>query len=271
MTSSFGRWLPRAKATLNPRSILVTGSSRGIGLEIVKQLVEKSNRPELIFATCRDPDGPRSQNLKNLAAKHQGLEIVQLDVCKPSTIKEAAAKVSELLKGAGLNILINNAGIIKVESTLESEKQEDMLEVFKTNVVGHMLVSQAFLPLLQKAAKESTHKGMNCNKAAILNMSSEAGSITNVYMWEGAQVLSYRCSKAALNMLTKCQGLQHKKDKILCVAIHPGWLQTDMGNSGVLAPTKLDDGVRRILGMLPSLSEKNTGTFVCLDGKTLPW
>ncbi|XP_061449733.1 C-signal-like [Rhineura floridana] len=257
-------------ALLNARSVLVTGSNRGIGLELVRQLVEKSNRPERIFATCRDPDGPRAQDLKNLAAKHQGVEIIPLDTSKPSSVKSAAARVTEELKKAGLNLLINNAGILK-KSTLESEIPEDMSKVYTTNVIGPMMVSQAFLPLLRKASQESPQKGMSCSKAAIVNVSSEGGSITNILMWHVAQEVSYRCSKAALNMLTKCQSLGFAKDEILCIALHPGWVQTDMGNIVGQAPLALDVSVREILNTLFRLSEKDSGTFVNWEGKALPW
>uniref|UniRef100_A0A8D2L4L4 C-factor-like n=1 Tax=Varanus komodoensis TaxID=61221 RepID=A0A8D2L4L4_VARKO len=198
------------------RSVLVTGSNRGIGLELVKQLVAASNRPQWIFATCRDPDGPRAQ----VSPRVQLL---------PASVQAAAARVSERLKGARLNLLINNAGMA-LPSTLKSEKPEDMAEVYKTNVIGPMVVSQVFLPLLRKAAQESPQKGMSCSKAAIINMSSEAGSIANLFAWEYGQVVNYRCSKAALNMLTRCQSLIFAKEEILCSAVHPGWLKTDMSN-----------------------------------------
>ncbi|XP_063169280.1 uncharacterized protein LOC134504152 [Candoia aspera] len=256
---------------LNPRSVLVTGSNRGIGLELVKQLVGKSNPPEWIFATCRDPEGPRAKDLKNLAAQHQPrVQIIQLDVSDPSSIKAAAAMITECLNGAGLNLLVNNAGVVK-ESNLESETPEQMLEVYNTNVIGPTMMSQVFLPLLKKASQECTLKGMSCSKAAIVNMSSDCGSIANVLAWDIGQIPSYRCSKAALNMLTRCQSLQYAEDKILCIALHPGWLQTDMGNAAIMAPTTVEDGVQEILKRLAQLSEKETGTFVNWDGKTLPW
>ncbi|XP_053255763.1 C-factor-like [Podarcis raffonei] len=257
-------------AVLNARSVLVTGSNRGIGLELVKQLVGKSNRPEWIFATCRDPEGPRAQELKNLAAKHQGVEILALDTSEPSSVKAAATRVTEWLKGAGLNLLINNAGILKL-STLETETPDSMAEVYKTNVIGSMLVTQAFLPLLKKASQESPQKGMSCSKAAIINVSSEAGSIKNVLVWNEGQIIGYRCSKAALNMLTRCQSLGYAKDNILCITLHPGWLQTDMGNKLGQPPLTVDCSVQEILNTIPSLSEKDHGTFVNLDGKVLPW
>nr|XP_020633721.1 uncharacterized protein LOC110070385 [Pogona vitticeps] len=256
-------------ATLVPRNILVTGSSRGIGLEMVKQLIRKPNHPETIFATCRNPEDPQAQELKNLAEKHQGLEVIPLDVCKPSSITEAAAKITGLLKGAGLNLLINNAGILNINSTLELAAPEDMLEVYKANVIGPMLVSQAFVPLLKKAAEKSPQKGMSCSKAAIVNVTSIAGSITSMFMWQSGQVISYRCSKAALNMLTKFQSLEYAKDEILCVPLHPGWLQTDI--VGRQAPMTVEEGVQKILDTLFQLSEKDSGTFVDLEGKVLPW
>lgn len=258
-------------AILIPRNVLVTGSNRGIGLELVKQLIRKSNHPERIFATCRDPDNPSAQEMKNLAEKHKEIEVIQLDACKPSSITEAAAKVTERLKGAGLNLLINNAGIVNGKSTLELAAPEEMLEVYKTNVVGSMLVSQAFLPLLKKAAQESSQKGMSCSKAAIVNMTSIAGSITSMFVWEKGQVISYRCSKAALNMLTKCQALAYGKYELLCIPLHPGWLQTDMGNSEMLAPVTVEEGVQKILDTLSKLSKKDSGTFIDWEGKVLPW
>ncbi|CAI5782228.1 Uncharacterized protein PODLI_1B029218 [Podarcis lilfordi] len=193
------------------------------------------------------------------------------DTCKPNSIKAAAARVTECLKGAGLNLLINNAGIVRPAS-MEDETPESMSEVYRTNVIGHMVVTQAFLPLLRKASRESPQKGMSCSKAAIINVSSEAGSITNLLGWEVGHSINYRCSKAALNMLTRCQSLGFAEDEILCVALHPGWLQTDMGNfEGILAPVKVDEGVKEILNTLACLSEKNNGTFVNIDGETLPW
>nr|XP_056718676.1 C-factor-like [Euleptes europaea] len=256
---------------LNVRSVLVTGSNRGIGLELVRQLVGKRNTPEWVFATCRDPEGPRAQDLKNLAEKYRSVKILPMDIRDPSSIQAAAARVTDHLQGAGLNLLINNAGIVK-PSTLESETAEDMSEVYKTNVIGPMMVSQAILPLLRKASQESPQKGMNCSKSAIVNMSSEGGSITNLLAWDLGHVVNYRCSKAALNMLTRCQALGFAKDEILCIALHPGWVQTDMGNfSEVQAPLAVDTSVRAILNTLGHLSEKDNGTFVNWEGAALPW
>ncbi|XP_071423430.1 C-signal-like [Pithys albifrons albifrons] len=256
---------------LNVCSVLVTGANRGIGLGLVQHFLGLPNPPQWVFAGCRDPKGQRAQELQNLASKHPSLVIIPLEVADPSSIKAAAAKVGEHLGGSGLNLLINNAGISKLTS-IDTETLETMIEVYTTNTVGPLLLGEAFLPLLKKAAQGSPGSGMSCSKAAIVNMSSSAGSIEDVYIWELAHVVSYRCSKAALNMLTKCQSLAYKEHGILCVALHPGWVQTDMGVSGSFnPPVTVDTSVQGMLKVLSSISEKETGTFLDWEGKVVPW
>uniref|UniRef100_A0A8C5X4C1 C-factor-like n=1 Tax=Malurus cyaneus samueli TaxID=2593467 RepID=A0A8C5X4C1_9PASS len=256
---------------LRVRSVLVTGANRGIGLGFVQHFLKMPKPPQWIFATCRDPKGQRAQELQNLASKHPNLVIIALEVTDPASIKAAAAKVGEHLGGSGLNLLINNAGMVK-PTMLENETLEAMTEIYTTNTIGPLLMGQAFLPLLKKAAQGSPGSGLSCSKAAIVNMSSYAGSIEDVYVWEFGQVVSYRCSKAALNMLTKCQSLAYKEHGILCVTFHPGWVQTDMGGGGSFKPPlTVDDSVQGMLKVLSSISEKDTGTFLDWEGKILPW
>ncbi|NXO05639.1 GSFK dehydrogenase, partial [Oriolus oriolus] len=211
-------------------SVLVTGANRGLGLGFVQHFLRTPNPPQWIFATCRDPKGQRAQELQNLASKHHNVVVIALDVANPATITAAAAKVGEHLGGSGLNLLINNAGMVKPK-TLDAETSEDMTETYTTNTVGPLLMGQAFLPLLKKAAQGSPGSGLSCSKAAIINISSIGGSIASSYGWEQMQVVSYRCSKAALNMLSKCQSLAYREHGVLCVALHPGWVQTDLGGA----------------------------------------
>ncbi|XP_031978003.1 uncharacterized protein LOC116450070 isoform X1 [Corvus moneduloides] len=252
-------------------SVLVTGANRGLGLGFVQHFLRMPKQPQWIFATCRDPKGQRAQELQNLASKHPNVIIIPLEVTNPASIKAAAAKVGEHLGGSGLNLLINNAGMVKPK-TLDSETLEDMTETYTTNTAGPLLMGQAFLPLLKKAAQGSPGSGLSCSKAAIINMSSYAGSIEDVYLWDFGQVVSYRCSKAALNMLSKCQSLAYREHGVLCVALHPGWVQTDMGGTGSCKPPlTVDDSVQGMLKVLSSLSEKETGTFLDWEGKVLSW
>ncbi|XP_068267527.1 C-signal-like [Nyctibius grandis] len=256
---------------LRVRSVLVTGANRGIGLGLVQHFLGMPNPPEWVFAGCRDPKGQRAQELQNLASKHPNLVIVPLEVTDPASIKAAAATVGEKLGSSGLNLLINNAGMSRVVS-LDNETLESMSQVYTTNTIGPLLLSQAFLPLLKKAAQGSPGSALSCSKAAIINMSSSAGSIEDLYLWHYGHVVSYRCSKAALNMLTKCQSLGYREHGVLCVALHPGWVQTDMGGSGSYKPpVTVEDSVRGMLKVLSSLSEKDTGTFLDWEGKVVPW
>ncbi|XP_068883050.1 C-signal-like isoform X2 [Aphelocoma coerulescens] len=227
-------------AGLHVRSLLVTGANRGIGLGLVQHFLRMPNPPQWIFAGCRDPKGQRAQELQNLASKHPNVIIIPLEVANPASIKAAAAKVGEHLGGSGLNLLINNAGIFKPK-TLDSETLEDMTEVYTTNTAGPLLMGQAFLPLLKKAAQGSPGSGLSC-------------------------------SKAALNMLSKCQSLAYREHGVLCVALHPGWVQTDMGSAaGHTPPVTVDDSVQGMLKVLSSLSEKETGTFLDWEGNVIPW
>ncbi|NXT78588.1 CITE dehydrogenase, partial [Zapornia atra] len=151
------------------------------------------------------------------------------EVTDPASIKAAAARVREQLGDAGLNLLINNAAIVKANS-VTTETLEDMIQVYTTNTVAPLLLGQAFLPMLKKAAERSPGSALSCSKAAIINMSSIGGSIKELYLWHVLNAVSYRCSKAALNMLTRCQSLGYREHGVLCVAIHPGWVQTDMSS-----------------------------------------
>nr|XP_005314219.1 C-factor-like [Chrysemys picta bellii] len=256
-------------AGFHVRSVLVTGSNRGIGLELIKRFIGKPNPPEVIFATCRDPEGVRAQELKNLASKHPNVVILQLETTDSASIKAAAIKAEAHLGGTGLNLLINNAGVMP-PSTLESATPEDMLSVYNTNVVGPLLVTQVFLPLLKKAAQGSNQKGMSCSKAAIVNISTVLGSIEKTpETFSFVPVVSYRCSKAALNMLTKCQSMGYKQDGILCSALHPGWVKTELGSAQ--ADLTVDESVSGLIKVICELSEKHHGVLMSWEGNTLPW
>ncbi|XP_054856503.1 C-factor-like [Eublepharis macularius] len=249
-------------------SVLVTGSNRGIGLEMVHQLVEMTDPPEHIFATCRNPAGSQGKALRDLADKHSRIHIIQLEVENQSSVKASVAVVESHLNGKGLNLLINNAGVNSYAS-LETVQPEEMLSVFNTNVVGPILVVQEFLPLLKKAAKETATEEMSCRKAAVINITSKLGSIERGFEVMVASMLPYRASKVALNMVTVCMAMELKGDGILCATIHPGWVKTDMGTEK--APLDVESSVQGILRVLANLSSSETGAFLDWEGNSLPW
>ncbi|XP_062388902.1 C-signal-like [Sardina pilchardus] len=253
-------------------NILITGANRGLGLEMVKQLAEKSIPNRKIFACCRDPSAPKAKSLQELAKKHPGvIHVLRLDVADLSSIQESAKKVGSIVGKDGLNLLVNNAGMAPWDNT-ENFKLKDMQDTFNTNVVGTMMVTKEFLPYLREAAKSSGKPGMSCCKAAVINISTILSSISyapaNISLFPVVAV-SYRLSKAALNMLTVCQSQEFKKDGILFTLVHPGWVRTDMG--GPDGEIDAPESVSGMLRVMESLTEKNNGAFLDYKGETLPW
>ncbi|XP_073454084.1 C-signal-like [Aquarana catesbeiana] len=192
-----------------------------------------------------------------------------MDVTDKASIEDAYSVVKEILKGHGLNLLINNAGIA-IFHPVDETIAEDMTRVYKTNTIGPMLVTQAFAPLLKKATQENPNKVMSCSKATVINISSDLGYIDKVPLKLCPDVLKeYRCSKAALNMLTRCQAEAYKTDGIISVTFAPGWVQTDMG--GAKAPLKLHESVGEMMEVFDTLTEKHNGMFLGYKGLTVPW
>lgn len=116
------------------------------------------------------------------------------------------------------------------------------------------------------ASKSNSAQPMGVTRAAIINMSSILGSIS-----ENAQggLYAYRMSKVALNMTTKSMSADLKTDQILCVAMHPGWVKTELG--GAHAPMDVETSCKQMVQTVLDLNESHNGTFIQYDGKQLPW
>ncbi|XP_067312791.1 C-signal-like [Pseudorasbora parva] len=255
-------------APLKACSVLVSGANRGLGLEMVKQLLEA--HCSKVFAACRDPDGKNSEGLRELAKKHPGVvTLVKLDVADPCSIKESAEKVGSLLGKNGLNLIINNAAVLPSKSMLTATV-EDMVCAFNTNMLGPLFVIREYLPYLRAAAKASGKTGMSCDKAAVINISTDSASMSIMAsLPEPFPFFPYSISKAGLNMLTVYTARDLKADEILCISIHPGWVKTDMGGDEATIDARQSvEGMLRVIG---SLSEKQNGGFMDYTGKTMPW
>ncbi|MCI4380429.1 hypothetical protein PGIGA_G00239750 [Pangasianodon gigas] len=250
-------------------SVLITGASRGLGLQMVKHLVGISERPKKIIATARNP--ATAQELQQIAKSHPEVHIVPLDVVNDVSIEAAVQKVSSIVGPAGLNCLINNAGIAIV-SDLNSETRDSMMKTFQSNTISPLFVTKAFLPLLRAAAAAAVCDGgvMCVNRAAVINVSSVLGSV-QLNWGKGAvfKVYGYRASKAGLNMVTRSLAVDLQPEGILCTVVHPGWVQTDMG--GKEAPLTPEESISSLLAVVSALSEKDHGQFLDYEGKNLPW
>ncbi|GLD49256.1 uncharacterized protein AKAME5_000307400 [Lates japonicus] len=258
-------------AASGPVSVLIAGANRGLGLEMVKQMVEGPNPAKKLFACCRDPDGSRAVALQTLAKKHPSniICVVRLDATDLCSIKQAAQQVGSLLGTGGLNLLINNAGFL-AKATLQDTTPEDMQGSFNTNVMGPMNIIKEFLPHLRTAAKASEVPGMSSSKAAVISISSFLGSMESVkHSYSFFPAVSYRISKAGLNMLTLCAAEELKKDGILFSVLHPGWVRTDMG--GEEGEIDAPESVQGMLSVMASLTEKQNGAFLDYKGNTVAW
>lgn len=230
---------------------LVTGANRGLGLEFVRQLAGRGDR---VLAACRRPG--EAGDLRALADEHAGrVTLLQLDVADEGSIHEALKTAACAVDA--LSLLINNAGISGEgrQSSFGKLSQEEMLRVFRINAAGPMLVTQAARALLKAA-----------QGAIVANITSGLGSIENTAngSWH-----SYRASKAALNMLTRCMAADLREHGIIAVALSPGWVQTDMGGAHAdLAP---EVSIRGMLEVLGGLSMRDSGGFRSHKGSEMPW
>ncbi|XP_063168779.1 C-signal-like [Candoia aspera] len=254
------------------QNVMVTGSNRGIGFGLVKELVKMNPPPDHIIATCRNPTGSEGKALQDLATKCPNIHVVQLDVTDHSTVKAAVSVVESHLQGQGLNLLINNAGRNSQAAFLEDVDQQDMLLTYNTNAVGPLLIVKEFLPLLKKAAKEMTTKDSGGNKAVVINISSIIGSIGagfSALMISVPPLYAYRASKAALNMITAGLAMELKQHGILCALLHPGWVKTAMGSEE--APLTVQTSAEGMLKVIANLKPSSSGAFLDWEGNEVAW
>ncbi|XP_058011399.1 estradiol 17-beta-dehydrogenase 2-like [Ahaetulla prasina] len=212
-------------------SVLVTGSDRGIGLGLVKRFLELPSPPKWVFATTLDLEGEETKELRELACKHPNLVMLQLDVTKLESIQAAQKEVQKCVGEGGLTILYNNAGIW-LFNDLQTENAKDMMNVYSVNTIGPLQISQAFLPLLKKAARRIPCQGLSYSKAAIINMSSSMGSIEFMGYWKQSQMIGYLCSNPEISV---------------------------------------EESTQCIVTALSKLCEEDNGTFLDWLGHRIPW
>lgn len=227
-------------------TVLITGANRGIGLALAKHAVE---RGWSVIGTARDPG--KAADLKAI----DGVRVERLDADSDESCKALAAS----LKGTHIDILINNAGVSPDHSKdLASFDPEAYLACLRTNSVGPLLVTRALLPNVEASERK-----------LVVQISSIMGSLANAadQGWTGN--LAYHSSKSALNMANTLIANQLKDRGVACVAVHPGWVRTDMG--GPNAKLTTDESASSILDTVDALGIGNAGAFLNYDGEPLAW
>ena len=150
---------------------------------------------------------------------------------------------------------MNSAGVnINEPAQVNELSWENLSRSLEVNVGGPLLTSKSLYPLLQKGEEKK-----------IINISSQMGSIKLT----GGGATPYRVSKAALNMLTRNQAIEYKKDGITVVILHPGWVKTDMG--GPAAPMTVAESARKIFQIIEMVSLSNAGEFISVTGDKIPY
>ena len=232
------------------KKILITGASRGIGLQLCRQLLEQRNT---ILATYRSER--TAGELLILNEMFEDLHLFKMDVRKDNSVSNAIEEISARFDC--LDLAFNNAGILDW-SKLDEVSVNSFREIYETNVIGALRVSRGILPLLQRS-----------NNALIVNLSSRLGSIGLRGNSQLGGAIAYQCSKAALNMLTKQMSIDYQKLGVRVISISPGWVKTEMG--GKEAKYEVSESVRLFLSQINQLPASSNGVFMGEDGNEIPW
>ena len=234
-------------------TMLVTGASRGLGFELVRQYGAEGWR---IYACCRNP--AQADALNALAAQAAGATTVHtLDVGEPAQIDALAASLS----GTPIDLLVNNAGQLghsieeQAPGAFGTIDYESWMQVHAINTMAPLMVAEAFVDHV--AASEMK---------LLFFMSTHMSSITDLA--EG-KFYPYRSSKAALNLLVKALSIDLAPRGVRTLAVHPGWVSTDMGSAAApVTPPQSIAGIRQVVA---AYGDGQTGRFFQYDGKELPW
>ncbi len=247
--------------TVNPKKIaLITGATKGIGLETARQLAAHG-----IHVVLTGRDGTLANKIAT-EMRETGLSVEAwtLDITKPEMAAMLAKEIDA--KYGRLDILVNNAAIRVEEYGKEPSEQplEQWRQTFETNLFGAVTVTQVFLPLLQKS-----------KAGRIVNVSSLLGSLSvhsdpasYSYSEKFKSLPGYSASKSALNSWTVHLAYELRNTKIKVNAVHPGYTKTDLncgeGDFDVEAGAKTS--------VIMALLEDNgaTGTYVHMEN-TVPW
>ena len=222
-------------------TIMITGASRGLGLEFARQFYNEECR---VIATCRSPKDANELNAIG------DIDVHALDVTDDKSVTTLVDK----LRGENIDILINNAGVIGQRDGFGRIDYDIWAETMDTNVFGPMRVAEAFRDNV-----------LNSEKKQMIFITSRMGSITeavpNAYV--------YRSSKAALNMAVKCLSAELGEQGLIAVLFHPGHVQTDMG--GQAAPVTPQKSIEGMKNQIVALTRDDNGRFLSYDGRQIPW
>jgi NAD(P)-dependent dehydrogenase (short-subunit alcohol dehydrogenase family) len=245
---------------------LVTGASRGIGLEFVRQLLAEPGFTR-VFAACRRP--AQDDAIARLAAVEPRLRIVTLDVADEAQVETSARQVAA--ETDRLHLIVNAAGVLH-DATVGMAPEKRLADV-RADILAASFAVNAFAPLL--VAKHFETLLARRERAVFASISARVGSIGDNRLggW-----YAYRGAKAAQNMFTKTLAIEWARSRrnVVCVALHPGTTDTDLSRpfQANVPPEKLfapERTVRQLLQVIDRLTPADTGRFLAWDGSGIPW
>jgi short-subunit dehydrogenase len=229
-------------------TILITGTNRGIGLELTKIFAENNWD---VIACCRNPK--KADKLTALSKQYKNIMIHKLDVEDFNDIEN----LKETLKKTKIDILLNNAGIYGGQKGQFFGKidYKSFKNTFKVNTLAPLKICETFIEQIK-----------NSDKKTVAIITSMMGSIS---LNKDGKEFIYRVTKCAANMVVKCLANELQNDEVTVLAIHPGWVKTDMG--GKDAPVTPEESAKGIYNILTKADKSTTGKFLDFQGNELPW
>lgn len=245
-------------------TVLITGASRGIGLFLAALAFREFGLG--VVAGVRSVDAARrglgalgvevKDGMTDVGggggAVGRGVRLVEVDVADEGSI---GRMVREDLRGVRLDYLINNAGVSSTAKRAADLTMAELLRVFAVNAFGPMAVTRAVLENLRGGERK-----------VVVQITSQLGSIGNN---TGGSSYAYRGSKAALNQMNRSLANELGSEGFVCVAVHPGWVRTDMG--GAEAPLSAEESARDVLKLMVGAGKELNGAFVNHRGERIAW
>jgi len=229
-------------------TILVTGASRGLGLEFTRQYLAQGHA---VIAAARNPGAAHSLQQLERDSRDR-LTLAQVDVAHATSVRRAAAR----LPGAAIDVLINCAGVFGGErQVIGSIDYDDWMRVLDVNVLGPMRMCEAFLERVAQS-----------DRRLIVTITSGLGSLADN---ASGSYIAYRTSKAAINMAMRTAAIDLRPRGITCVVLNPGWVKTDMG--GPNAKLSAEQSVSAMRRVIATLGPADSGRFYNYDGREYPW
>jgi NAD(P)-dependent dehydrogenase (short-subunit alcohol dehydrogenase family) len=226
---------------------LVTGSNKGIGFEICRQLAKNNVQ---VILTSPDPE-LGLEACETLSKEGLQLDYHQLDVTDEQSIQEMVDYVES--KYGQLDILVNNAGILLDRGSVFTTDINTIRQTMETNVYGPLLLTQKLIPLMEKH-----------NYGRIVNISSGMGQLSDM----NGGVTAYRISKVSINALTRMIAYELQGTNILVNTMCPGWVRTDMGGADATRSPEEGADTAVWLALLPD--DGPSGKFF-RDRQEFPW